>query len=178
MEGPIFAGKTQRLEAFLQFHLQVAENIDGLDADPQDSRSLQIRKDSQPFHFQTEGHRLSTRFLQDLLDRCYLLLDDISQELKGQMNRLGFGKPAIQIEFLETIADLTATPQDGLRNSNRDEGTDHGQFTFTLKRAAHRSGRYTTARSFRLNQSRAYREARIRIASREPGNRSCRTWTS
>ena len=125
MKGPIFAGKTQPFEAILQSRLQVAENIDGVNADPQDPRSLQIWKNSQTLHLQTEGHCLSARFLQDPIDRRYLLLVDITQELKGQMNRPASGKSAIQIESLETIADLKATLQDGLRNSNRYEGSDH-----------------------------------------------------
>jgi len=48
--------------------------------------------------------------------------------MKGQVNRLGSGKTTLQIEFSETIADLSTTLQNGFRNGNSYKSTDHIPF--------------------------------------------------
>ncbi len=66
------------------------------------------------------------------------------------MKGLDLCKPSFQVQVSEISTDFQATPQDRLRNGNSDEGPN------------------VIYRKLLLNQSKANREARIRMASRGP----------
>ncbi len=66
------------------------------------------------------------------------------------MKGLDLCKPSFQVQLSEISTDFLAAPQDRLRNGNSNEGPD------------------TLYRRLLLTQSKAKREARIRLASRGP----------
>ncbi len=119
----IFFGETQGFEALLNFALQFHYCIDGFDADPDHSRIGKLGKHSQPTHLKIKGGNLPSRLLQNLCDPYDLILFDIAQKLKGQMNGTGFRKPSLQVQSPELSHNVLTTLQNRFRDSNSDEGT-------------------------------------------------------
>ena len=125
MKIAIFLGETQGLKAVLDLALQFHEPIDGFYADPDHARMGEVRKNAEPAYLKIKGSNPTSCLRQNLRNGHDLILFDIPQELKGQVNGLGFGKPSLQVQPFEPNHDLLTAAEHRLWDSDGDEGT-HG----------------------------------------------------
>ena len=56
-----------------------------------------MRKNAEPAHLKINGRNSLSRLLQNLGDARDLILFDIPQKLKGEMNGLGSREPSLQV---------------------------------------------------------------------------------